>query len=116
MKSVLSGKAGVYSVNDFRGITYVRSVAENITKIFSLPGGVYNFGSENDINMYDTACVFMSEMGMADRITELIQPTDTQPPRNLLMNCVKIRKHGIDFESTAEGIRKLVADYQGLFA
>jgi dTDP-4-dehydrorhamnose reductase len=115
MKSALTGKAGIFSVNDFRGITYVRSVAENILKTFNLPGGVYNYGSENDKNMYDTACDFMAEMGMVDRIPDLIQSTDTQPLRNLRMNCTKIQENRINFESTTESIKKMVADYQGLF-
>ena len=115
LKSALTGKAGIYSVNDYRGITYVRSVAENITGTFCLPGGIYNFGSGNDKNMYDTACIFLVAMGMVDRIPDLIQLIDTLPPRNLMMDCTKIRKYGIDFESTTEGIKKMVADYQGLF-
>lgn len=115
MKSALTGKGGTYSVNDFRGITYVRTVAENIQKTFELPGGVYNYGSENDKNMYETACEFMSAMGMADRVSELMKLTDTQLLRNLRMDCSKIREYGISFEPTTEGIKKLVSDYQGLF-
>ncbi len=115
MKSALTGKGSTYSVNDFRGITYVRSVAENIQKTFELPGGVYNYGSENEKNMYETACEFMNAMGMADRISDLIKSTDTQLLRNLKMDCSKIREYGISFELTTEGIKKLISDYKGLF-
>jgi dTDP-4-dehydrorhamnose reductase len=114
-KSIITCNASKYSVNEFRGITYVRSVAENITGTLSLPGGVYNYGSENDMNMYDTACCFMESMGMADRIPELIKPTDEQTKSNLMMDCSKIQKYGLNFETTAGSIKKMIADYQGLF-
>ncbi len=115
IKSALTGKAVIYSVNDFRGITYVRSVAENISKTFNLVGGVYNYGSENEKNMYASACVFMVAMGMENRIPELIQLTDAQPLRNLRMDCTKLRGCDIHFETTTESINKMIADYTGLF-
>ena len=34
------------SSTQFRGVTYVKEVAENMEAVKSLPGGVYNFGSE----------------------------------------------------------------------
>lgn len=115
IKSALSGRVLVYSINDLRGLTYVRSVAENLPKCFGLPGGAYNYGSENNMNMFETARAFMSAMGMTERIHELIKPAEAQPPKNLLMDCSKIRGHGIYFEPTSEGIKKLLSDYQGLF-
>lgn len=115
IKSAMSGKAAEYSTCDFRGITYVRSVAENLPKTFGLPGGVYNYGSENEKNMYETACEFMNVMGMSNRVPELIKQKTENEPRNLLMDCTKIREYGINFENTSEGIKKMVKDYAGLF-
>lgn len=115
LKSAISGKAVTYSLNDFRGITYVRSVAQHLLETFNLPGGVYNFGSENDLNMYDTACAFLSAMGLESKITEILKSTSTQQLKNLRMDCSKIRGHGISFEETADAIIKLTQDYPGLF-
>ena len=40
-----------FSARDYRGITYVREAVERLTQAMELPGGVYNFGSENDCDM-----------------------------------------------------------------
>ncbi|MDD2269674.1 MAG: sugar nucleotide-binding protein [Eubacteriales bacterium] len=114
-KSALLDRQMQFSLQDFRGLTYVRSVAENIVKTFALPGGVYNYGSENDQNMYLTACGFLEEMGLGEKIPELVKPIDSAKPRNLSMDCSKAKSFGINFEPTAEGIKKLISDYPGLF-
>lgn len=44
-----------FSIRDYRGITYVREAVERLTQAMELPGGVYNFGSENDCDMVTTA-------------------------------------------------------------
>ena len=44
-----------FSARDYRGITYVREAVERLTQAMELPGGVYNFGSENDCDMVTTA-------------------------------------------------------------
>lgn len=112
--AAVENKSLSYSTNEFRGITYVRTVAENIQNTFCLSGGVYNYGSENTLDMYSTACRFMQTMGLADRIPELIRKTDSARP-NLSMNCAKLRSNGIDIEATSMGIEKLVSDYNGYF-
>ena len=44
-----------FSARDYRGITYVREAVERLTQAMEQPGGVYNFGSENDCDMVTTA-------------------------------------------------------------
>ncbi len=100
-----------FNRNLFRGVTYVRSVAENIEKAITLPGGVYNFGSENDGDMYATALSFMSAMGLEKRAERLILPTDGEQ-KSIAMDCSKLKSHGISFETTADGIKKMIADYR----
>ncbi len=41
------GELLTFSENDFRGLTDGRIVAERITHLKDVPGGVYNFGSPN---------------------------------------------------------------------
>ena len=36
-------------------MTYVREVAAHMARAVALPGGVYNYGSENDLTMLETA-------------------------------------------------------------
>lgn len=99
-----------FSTSDFRGFTYVRSVAANIEKAISLPGGVYNFGSENDLNTYQTALVFLRAFGLRSRAAELILPKEGTT-RSLAMDCSLLKSHGITFETTAEGPLRMVEDY-----
>jgi dTDP-4-dehydrorhamnose reductase len=47
-----------FATREFRGITWVEEVVKNIPFTFDLPGGVYNFGAENHLNTYETACEY----------------------------------------------------------
>ena len=86
-----------FSCRDYRGVTYVRQAVENLLPALALPGGVYNFGSENDADTYDTALHFCTVLG--------IHPTleQTSWSRSLLMDTRKARAGGILFDTTAEG-------------
>ena len=48
----------VFPVREYRGITWVREVVEFLPQTFNLPMGVYNYGAENDMNTYETACCY----------------------------------------------------------
>lgn len=94
----------------YRGITYVRQVAELLDLAAALPGGVYNFGSENALTMPQTTASLLDALGIAHRTAELIAIFD-EPQHNLWMDCGKIRGHGICFDTTQEGFIRCVADY-----
>ena len=94
-----------FSVRDFRGVTYVRQVVENLEPALRLLGGVYNYGSENTENMVMTAWQFAEALG----ITVWMEEEDWS--RNLAMDCSKLRAAGIYFDTTAEGIRRCLRDY-----
>ena len=47
-----------FATREFRGITWIEEVVRNIPFTFELPGGVYNFGAENNLNTYETACEY----------------------------------------------------------
>ena len=79
-----------YAIRDFRGITYVRQAVALLEAALTLPGGVYNFGSENTKNMVLTARQFAETLG----ITVDIQEADWA--RNLAMDCSKLRAQGIE--------------------
>lgn len=97
-----------FSNRDYRGITYVRQAVENLVPAANLPGGVYNYGSENSKNMVATARAFAEAMRLPDA-DSLIEAVDRQ--RNLSMNCEKIREYGIKFDTTQEGIYHCLWDY-----
>ena len=99
------GESVRFSVRDFRGITYVRQAVALLEAALTLPGGVYNFGSENAENMVLTARQFAETLG----ITVDIQEADWA--RNLAMDCSKLRAQGIVFDTTQEGLTRCLRDY-----
>ena len=110
LRSALRGERQTYSRREFRGITYVRQVAAFMQQAARLPGGVYNYGSENSLSMYDTALALLRALGLEDRAEALLSGIEQQR-RNLWMDCARIRQHGICFDTTAEGFARCVADY-----
>ncbi len=100
-----------YSVRDYRGITYVRQAVELLDKVFSLSGGVYNYGSENDLNMYETALACARTLGYEELAKELIFKTYTHR-HNLWMNCSKLKACNVCFDTTEQGFARLALDYR----
>ena len=111
LRAAVRNEAFAYAVADVRGITYVRQVVDHLERALELPGGAYNYGSENALGMYDTACVFLKALGLEDRIPELLIRDADRAPFSLAMDCSRLREHGIAFDTTEEGIYRCVWDY-----
>lgn len=94
-----------FSRNDWRGVSFVREVIENLRSALALPGGVYNFGSGNDANMAETAKQFAERMG----ITVKLESADWH--RDLLMDGSKAAAQGIRFRSTLDGFAECLKYY-----
>jgi len=97
-----------FSSGNYRGVTYVKEVAENMEKVIALPGGVYNFGSETKKSMYDVTREFAGALGLDIRIE------DVPPLHNLWMDCSKARKYGVVFSEVLDGLLKCAKDEGGL--
>ena len=103
----------VFPVHEYRGITWVREVVEFLPQTFNLPMGVYNYGAENDMNTYETACCYC-EMLVGLHAGPLLQPDYDRYPeheRNISISTEKIfRASGgaICFSSTISGLRLFV--------
>ena len=95
-----------FSARDYRGITYVREAVERLPQAMELPGGVYNFGSENDCDMVTTArrtCALLD-------IHPVIETADW--PRSLLMDGGRFRAAaGVGFDDTLTGVQRCLRDY-----
>ena len=105
LRAALKGETVRFSRNDFRGVTYVRQVIENLEPAMELPGGVYNFGSGNAEDMVCTARQFAKVLGITIKITE------ERWERNLVMDAAKLERSGIRFAATQQGIRCCLRDY-----
>ena len=99
----------VFGSCQYRGITYVKEVAENMEKVICLPGGAYNFGSETTKSMYEITKEFLAHIGKNIRV-------DDAPARhNLWMNCEKARRRGVIFSDVEEGLKRCAHDYGDRF-
>ena len=104
--NILNAKDAIsFSSRQYRGITYVREVAENMENVIRLPGGAYNFGSETIKSMYEITEAFLKLLGKE------VTLTDAPPRHNLWTNCEKARKYGVTFRSVEEGLKACAADY-----
>ncbi len=99
----------------YRGITYVKEVVDFLDKVITLNGGVYNYGSENTLNTYQTAVELLKALNkenLQEQVLERISKENANYiPHNLWMNCEKIKSNGIFFENTADGFKTCVKDY-----
>lgn len=94
-----------FSSRQFRGVTYLREVVENMDHVVTLPGGAYNFGSETTQSMYEITEQFLKLIGKQ----VLVQ--DAPPKHNLWMNCEKARKYGVEFSNVSDGLKRCISDY-----
>lgn len=100
-----SGEPLRFSENDHRGVSYVREVIANLVPAMELPGGVYNFGSGNEHDMFETATLF-AQLLHADVPLE-----KDHWARNLVMDGGKLASHGIRFASTVDAFAQCLKDY-----
>ena len=100
------GESGVvhFSSGNYRGVTYVKEVAENMEKALVLPGGVYNFGSETKKSMYEVTREFIDALNLDAKLE------DAPALHNLWMDCSKARKYGVIFSEVSEGLLKCAKD------
>ena len=102
-----------WPVHDRRGITDVEEVVKNLPKALTLPGGVYNFGSEDPLSPYETVKQVLETLGMGQALSRLIPNEEafSENPRDISMDLTKLRSFGIRFPNTEESL--LAAMKQG---
>ena len=106
LMTILNAEGTVsFSSRQYRGITYLNEVAENMKNVIAMPGGVYNFGSETQESMYEITCRFAAYIGKDIRVI------DGAPRHNLWMNCEKAKAYGVVFSDVLDGLKKCAEDY-----
>ncbi len=108
LQAARRGETLRFSDRTYRGITYVRQVVDLLDPLQALPGGVYNYGSENSLTMYETAQALLRALGLEERAA--LEKTD-EPRHNLWMDGGKLRARGIAFDTTQEGFTRCLRDY-----
>ncbi len=104
LSALETGGSLTLSENDRRGLTDVNRVVENMARMADLPGGVYNFGSENAYSTFDLVQRLLLETGR-----KIALEKDTAKfsdfPRNLTMDLGKLRRAGLTFPTTLESLK-----------
>lgn len=100
------------STRERRGVTNVWEVARRIEAAFSLPGGVYNFGSTTDISTFDLQLAAAHELARRHLIerepSTLVLPDETWT-RNLALDLSRLHRYGISFPSSITGLHNALA-------
>lgn len=109
LKAAQTGAPMDASVHQHRAVTYVRQVASNLEKMLSAPGGAYNYGSANDLAMYETTLSFFRILGLKEKAEALVRKTEA--PGSLWMTFEKLNRAGVYFDTTTEGFEKVIKDY-----
>ena len=104
--NVLNAKQPLAFGRQYRGITYLREVCENMERVINLPGGIYNFGSETSQSMYEITEEFLRMTGSTQQVKEV------PPAHNLWMDCSKAKKYGVVFSNVIDGLKRCLEDYE----
>ena len=96
-----------WPVFDRRGLTDAEYVVQNLPAALGLEGGIWNYGSENDSNTYETVKAVLEELGLESALGRL-EPNEeafAASPRDISMDMSKLKAAGIVFPTTKEGLR-----------
>lgn len=93
-----------YPIYDVRGITDVNEVVENLEKTFALRGGIYNFGSPNDRNTYETVLAMFEGLGWDTGRIGKNENAFAERPRDISMAQEKLNACGIVFSPAVEAL------------
>ena len=95
-----------WPTHDRRGLTDAETVIHNLPAAWNLPGGVWNFGAENNANTYATVKKLLAQLHMTAALARL-QPNEAafaDNPRDISMDLTKLHSAGITFPATLDGL------------
>jgi len=101
-----TSKPLTWPVHDRRGLTEAEVVVKNLPAALNLPGGIWNFGSENAENTYDTVKKLLKQLGMTAALARLIPNEEAfaDSPRDISMDLTRLHSAGITFPTTLDGL------------
>jgi len=114
VSAILKDKKLKLPNNEFRGMTYVYNLIENLPNIFNLPFGTYHTGSENNLSTYDIAFHILKELGLDHKVDNYLEKDVERfkdHPRDLRISNDKLKKFDVSFPNTEEAIKKCLKDF-----
>ncbi|MGL4345663.1 MAG: SDR family oxidoreductase, partial [Cellulosilyticaceae bacterium] len=114
-KSLYTNTALSLATHDYRSLTYVYDIIENVQKLLDQPFGIYNFGSENnEASTYEIGCFIFEAMSLTQRMPDSLLADSERykdHPRDLRISNSKLRTYGIHFPTTKEGLIKCLNEF-----
>ena len=111
LANMRSSQGDIIVPDQYRAVTYIREVAENIAKMVKMEeeghgirGGIYNFGSETDLHMMPLMQETAKLMGLPNKLVL------GERSRDLWMDCSALRAQGISFCSSIDGIKRCLQE------
>ncbi len=94
-----------FPLHDRRGLTDVQDVVKNLPQAMKLPGGVWNFGSENAVSTYETVKSVLEDLGL-NAVKRLKPNMDAfaDHPRDISMDLTKLNNAGITFPTSCDSL------------
>lgn len=114
MQAIMKNEKLTVSTNEFRGMTYVHEMVEQIVKMFDLPYGIYHLGAENNTSRYEIVREIFIGLGLKGRVAELLAADPdkyAERPRDIRLDTAKAKQAGFVFSNTSEAISKCIAEY-----
>lgn len=116
MNALLHHKPTLFTVNEIRGMTYAKKLADQFDKILSLPSGIYHISNVNTHNTYDSAKIVAEKLGVSkEEIDMYILPNYKKYEdrfRDYRLSNEKIEKYGIHFDTFEENVEECLSDFQ----
>ncbi len=115
VKSAYKQQKAIVPVNEYRGMTYVYDLVDQIEKVFGMDRGIYHTGSENNMSRYHTVKFILKELGLTeDGIDKMLIPDKEKyadKNRDVRLDTLKIKKSGLAFDNTQEALAKAIREY-----
>lgn len=115
IKSIMNGDVYKAPSREYRGMTYVHEVVDNMERIINLPRGVYNTGSENDYSTYDIAKLVVQNMELNRKVEDVLEEDSERfkdKYRDLRIDNSKLRKNEVYFSTTEEAIKRCLSEFK----
>lgn len=107
LRIAVSGRPARIPVNEYRGVTWVYHMLERILNVLDLAPDTYHIGSMNSLGRFETFCHIFRELGIGDRIENLLIPDRekyAETPRDIRLDTGKLAAAGIPFPDSATAI------------
>lgn len=116
MKALFYHTPTKFTVNEIRGMTYAKKLADQFEKIMELPIGIYHISDVNTHNTYESAKIVAKKLGFSqeDIDTYILPNTERYQDRfrDYRLDNQKIESYGIHFGSFEENVEACLSDFQ----